>query len=67
MPAAAWGSGASTVVCTDGVKGSVCHTTDGVPDKWHWDVGANSASAACSSAVFINGYGAVRELSLIHI
>lgn len=62
MPAAALGSGQSVVVCTDGVKGTVCHfDSNGDPDKWNWDVGANSASAACSSAVFINGYGAVRE------
>lgn len=57
MPAAALGSGQSTVVCTDGAQGSVCAP----PPYWHWDVGITSASDTCSSTVFINGFGAVRE------
>ena len=61
MPAAALGDGQSTVVCTDGVQGSVCLTDSrGRPIAWHWDNGVTSASDACSSTVFANGHGLVR-------
>jgi uncharacterized Zn-binding protein involved in type VI secretion len=62
MPGAALGSGQSTVVCTDGVQGTICHFNfSGIPDKWLWNVGVTSASDDCSTTVFAGGYGIVRE------
>lgn len=58
MPAVALGNGQSVVQCTDGVKGSLCHTD---PDMWHWDSSLTSASDTCSSTVFASGFGVVCE------
>lgn len=55
MSGAALDSGASTIQCTDGAKGTSCG-----PGKWLWDVPTIQPSLDGSINVKINGYGVVR-------
>lgn len=62
MPSVALGSGKSIVACTDGTIGTPCKfTPTGTPVSWNWNTPVISASDKCSSTVFANKIGVVRQ------
>ena len=62
MAAVARGAGTDSIDCTDGAKGTPClFDSGGNPIMWMWDVPTVQKTKACSSTVFVNGIGVIRN------